>query len=167
MPFQSDNQSYRPSDDLPQHLDHKPVFAMPYEHFDGIYAGETDARYISVGLAQYDPYHVSIKTMRRSEKRWTRQAEELPLHRAIDMSIFLAKVLGAGDQAVLNFPAQTFQKQENDFSVSQENRSISELENYRMFLEKNMPMYKFQFKVLLDILKSLEGKGFFTEKTID
>jgi hypothetical protein len=74
-------------------LDHKPVYALPYEHFDGIYDGDTDVRYISIGMAQYDQDHVSIKTMRHIGTKWTRQAEELPLHRVIDMTLFLAKTL--------------------------------------------------------------------------
>lgn len=164
MPFQSDNPSYRPTDELPQHLAHKPVFAMPYEHFDGIHAGDTDARYISVGLAQYDPYQVSIKTMRHTGEKWTRQAEELPLHRTIDMAIFLAKVLGAGTQSVLDFPAQTFQQQESNFSVTQESRSGGELSSYHAFIQEHLPLYRSQFRVLLDTLKQLEAQGFLSEK---
>jgi len=52
MPFSSTNPLYKTSNPLPQHLDHKPVYALPYQHFDGIYSKKTDIRYISVGVAQ-------------------------------------------------------------------------------------------------------------------
>jgi len=47
MPFSSTNPLYKTSNPLPQHLDHKPVYALPYQHFDGIYSKKTDIRYTS------------------------------------------------------------------------------------------------------------------------
>ena len=106
------NAAFQPAIPLPQHLDHKPVYAMPYQWFDGIHAnGETDARYVSVGIAQYDHDHVSIKAMRHTGEKWTRMAEELPLHRPIDMTIFLAKVLFDSQNGSIEVPVGTLVNQ--------------------------------------------------------
>ena len=94
---------------LPEHLGHKSVYAMPYQDFDGIYAGDTDIRYLSVGLAQYDATKVSVKTMRHTGAKWSRQAEELPVHRIIDMTTFLAMVLCDFEEGSLTIPAGTFE----------------------------------------------------------
>jgi len=78
MPYTPLNE-FDPSQVLPQHLQHKPVYALPYQSFDGPFIDSTDMRYISVGIAQYDSEDVSVKTMRHVGGKWTRQAEELPL----------------------------------------------------------------------------------------
>ena len=93
MPYTTNpsNADYVPSEPLPQHLIHKPVYALPYEYFDGIYAGNTDTKYISIGLSQWDPDEVSVKTMRYTGTRWTRLAEEMPLHRVLDLAILICK----------------------------------------------------------------------------
>ena len=95
MPFKEfgNDANFAPKVDLPMHLAHKPVYAMPYQKFDGIYIGETDARYLSVGLAQWGHHDLSLKVMRHTGTQWSRQAEELPLHRVLDASIFLIKAL--------------------------------------------------------------------------
>src|SRR3990172_4625209 len=95
MPYSTEppTEEYKPAEELPQHLDHKPVYALPYQHFDGIYADDTDTKFISVGLSQWNADEVSVKAMRYTGEKWSRLAEELPLHRLIDMTIFLAKVL--------------------------------------------------------------------------
>ena len=81
MPFHFLNKSSEPSSsfDLPKHLQHKPVFAMPYEWLEG--PGQSDTEFISVGFAQWDneTSDLSVKLMRHTGKRWSRQAEELPL----------------------------------------------------------------------------------------
>ncbi len=78
MPYRVSNATYAVSQPLPQHLDHKPVYAISYESFDGIHAGGTDAMYLSVGISQWDANEVSAKVMRYSGNQWSRQAEELP-----------------------------------------------------------------------------------------
>lgn len=62
MPFVTDpvSANYISLQPLPQHLDHKPVYAMPYQHFDGISPPGTDARYISIGNAQYNQNDVKV-----------------------------------------------------------------------------------------------------------
>ena len=146
---------YTPAQTLPQHLDHKPVYALPYEHFDGMYAGNTDMRYISVGIAQYDSDHVSIKTMRHSGNRWTRQAEELPLHRVVDTTLFLAKALFDCCDDRVTIPANTFRNQNSEIRVSREQRSYGEMASYDAFLGQHAHELKERFRALAEILDDL------------
>ncbi len=138
MPYEfvPKNPAADPLDRLPQHLEHKPFYALPYQAFDGPHAGvgETDMRFISVGIAQYDPDEISIKTMRRVGRRWTRQAEELPLHRAVDMALFLANVLFNSEQGAVNLPSDTLPGQTSDLMITQEERTPREEAAYNEFM---------------------------------
>jgi hypothetical protein len=147
------------SEQLPQHLEHKPVYAIPYEYFDGMFAGRTDTKYISIGLSQWDPDHVSIKSMRHPKKKWTRQAEELPLHRVIDMTLFLAKVLFDQQNGQVVIPASTFLNQDSDISITPETRSYGEMASYNAFLAKNSRLIKDRLNALADVLSDLREAG--------
>ncbi|RYF41287.1 MAG: hypothetical protein EOO38_20870 [Cytophagaceae bacterium] len=165
MPYRTDqeNDDYHPSDPVPNHLDHKPVFAVPYEKFDGHFADDeknpTDIRYISVGNAQYDGDQVSVKTMRRTEGRWSRQAEELPLHRLIDMTTFLAMVLFQAKDGELEIPAGTFHNQDDTLHVQQEGRRLGELATYEAYLQQHLPLHKERLAALYDVLTELKADG--------
>lgn len=76
---------------IPTHLQHQPVIAVDnYDDKDGIYTGDTDARALSIGRAQYDSAEFSAKVFRQTDSgRWSRQSEELPLHRVLDLAILL------------------------------------------------------------------------------
>jgi hypothetical protein len=153
------NAAYCPSEALPQHLAHKPIYAFPYEQFDGICVGDTDVRYISIGIAQYDNESISIKAMRCPGGRWARQAEELPLHRVIDMTLFLAKVLFETQNETVKIPKETFFNQESDISVRKESRSYGELATYKAFLEENRQLLKERFNALRNVLDGLAERG--------
>lgn len=101
-------------------LKHKPVYLLPYYNYDGPYAGDTDCIFLSLGWAQYDPRSVSVKTLRYIQKpdqrdRWSRQSEELPIHRAVDAVIFLAASIKAtaprNRPDPIQLPAGTFENQ--------------------------------------------------------
>jgi hypothetical protein len=77
----------------PQGLKHKPVFLLPYAAYDGPYAGATDCVFLSLGWAQYDPRSASLKALRYTGEKWSRQSEEVPLHRAVDMVVLLAHAI--------------------------------------------------------------------------
>lgn len=158
MPYStsSPRENQIPSEQLPQHLGHKPVYALPYEHFDGMYAGRTDTKYISIGLSQWDPDHVSIKAMRHTGKKWTRLAEELPLHRVIDMTLFLAKVLFDQQNGQVNIPTATFFNQDSDISITPETRGYGEMASYNAFLAENLRLLKDRLSALADILNDLK-----------
>lgn len=75
----------------PTHLQHRPVLVVDnYDAKDGIYTGKSDAEALSIGRAQYDKSEFSAKVFRHTGKTWSRQSEELPLHRILDLAILIA-----------------------------------------------------------------------------
>lgn len=76
----------------PKNLSHKPILSVNnYDEIDAMYANETDVKALSIGKAQYDNKQISLKVWRYSEEKWSRQSEELPIHRNLDLTIlFLA-----------------------------------------------------------------------------
>jgi hypothetical protein len=159
MPYRPRSSAIEPSEELPQHLEHKPVYAFPYEHFDGYYAGKTDTKYISIGIAQYNLDEVSVKTMRYTGEKWTRLAEELPLHRAIDLTLFLAEVIFNADNGVVRIQKGTFYNQNVDISITRENRSYGELASYNAFLDQKHAFLKERLNILADVLNELRKAG--------
>ena len=83
---------------IPTMLKHKPVIcAEDYAKIDGKYAGKTDAQGLSLGLAQWNDrgnVDVSAKIWRHSGEKWSRQSEEMPLHRVLDLAIMIVKSYG-------------------------------------------------------------------------
>src|SRR2546425_4802828 len=82
----------------PLHLKHKAMVMLPYEAFDGPYAGNTDAKYLSLGRAQWNHDNetapdMSAKVWRYPDHKWSRLSEELPLHRLVDLCILMVRVL--------------------------------------------------------------------------
>lgn len=80
---------------IPTTLKHKPVFvAEDYENVDGKYPYEdgSDAKGLSLGLAQWNDrgnVDVSAKVWRYTGEKWSRQSEEMPLHRVLDLAILI------------------------------------------------------------------------------
>jgi len=81
---------------IPTTLKHKPVFVVEnYENVDGRNAYHTDAKGISLGLAQWNDrgkVDVSAKVWRYTGEKWSRQSEELPLHRVLDLALLILSV---------------------------------------------------------------------------
>lgn len=80
---------------IPTSLKHKPVIvAENYENVDGRYAYNTDTKGLSLGLAQWNDrgkVEISAKVWRYTGEKWSRQSEELPLHRVLDLAILLSR----------------------------------------------------------------------------
>ncbi|MGI6730502.1 MAG: DUF6530 family protein [Anaerovoracaceae bacterium] len=80
---------------IPTTLKHKPVIvAENYGNIDGRNAYKTDVQGLSLGLAQWNDrgkVDVSAKVWRHTGEKWSRQSEEMPLHRALDLAIFICK----------------------------------------------------------------------------
>ncbi|WP_047548498.1 DUF6530 family protein [Psychroserpens sp. Hel_I_66] len=80
--------------DSPKHLSHKPIISVnDYDKIDAQYRKNTDVRALSIGNAQYDEDEISLKVWRHTGEKWTRQSEELPLHRSLDLNILLLGAL--------------------------------------------------------------------------
>ncbi|MGB7605416.1 MAG: DUF6530 family protein [Lutisporaceae bacterium] len=80
---------------IPTTLKHKPVIVSEnYENVDGRYAYNTDAKGLSLGLAQWNDrgkLDISAKVWRYTGEKWSRQSEELPLHRVLDLAILVCR----------------------------------------------------------------------------
>ena len=80
---------------IPVGLKHKPVVvAENYEQVDGRYSPESDAKGLSLGLAQWNDrgkVEISAKVWRHTGGKWSRQSEELPLHRVLDLALLIAQ----------------------------------------------------------------------------
>jgi len=82
---------------IPVTLKHKPVITVEdYENIDGRTAYKTDAQGLSLGLAQWNDrgkVDISAKVWRYTGEKWSRQSEELPLHRVMDLAILICKTM--------------------------------------------------------------------------
>ena len=80
---------------IPTTLKHKPVIvAEDYANIDGRNARQTDAQGLSLGLAQWNDrgrVDISAKVWRYTGEKWSRQSEELPLHRVIDLALLICQ----------------------------------------------------------------------------
>jgi len=80
---------------IPTNLMHKPVIVCEnYENIDGRNAYKSDAKGLSLGLAQWNDrgkVDISAKVWRHTGEKWSRQSEELPLHRVLDLAIFVCR----------------------------------------------------------------------------
>ena len=80
---------------IPTTLKHKPVIVSEeYDKIDGRFADNSDAKGLSVGLAQWNDrgrVDVSAKVWRYTGEKWSRQSEELPLHRVLDLAILVCR----------------------------------------------------------------------------
>lgn len=80
---------------IPTTLKHKPVIVSEnYENVDGRNAYNSDAKGLSLGLAQWNDrgkVDISAKVWRYTGEKWSRQSEELPLHRVLDLAILVCR----------------------------------------------------------------------------
>ncbi|MFZ7134300.1 MAG: DUF6530 family protein [Eubacteriales bacterium] len=80
---------------IPTTLKHKPVIVSEnYENIDGRKAYDTDAKGLSLGLAQWNDrgkLDISAKVWRYTGEKWSRQSEELPMHRVLDLAILICR----------------------------------------------------------------------------
>lgn len=83
--------------DIPNHLSHKPIIKLEkYNAIDGKYAGDSDAEGLSIGLAQWNDegnHDLSAKVWRYTGEKWSRQSEELPLHRVLDLATLVCAAI--------------------------------------------------------------------------
>ncbi len=79
---------------IPTTLKHKPVIVSEdYDKIDGRIQN-SDAKGLSIGLAQWNDrgkIDISAKVWRYTGEKWSRQSEEMPLHRVIDLAILLCR----------------------------------------------------------------------------
>ena len=94
--------------DIPTNLKHKPVVvAEDYGRTDGRSAYDSDAKGLSLGLAQWNDrgrVDISAKVWRYTGEKWSRQSEELPLHRVLDLAILACRAQLYFQEEAYRFP---------------------------------------------------------------
>ena len=108
--------------DIPTHLNHRPIIKWEnYDKVDGRFKNNTDAQGLSVGLAQWnspneDEPDISVKVWRHTGEKWSRQSEEIPVHRLVDMTRLLcAAILYAEKGELLTGESFTITSSQDDF----------------------------------------------------
>jgi hypothetical protein len=111
---------------IPTTLSHTPILTVEnYETIDGNNAGDSDAKGLSIGIAQWNAAgktELSAKVWRHSGNRWSRQSEELPLHRVLDLATLICTAIDyAKNKDAVNY------KQAAGFDVSPADYENSEI----------------------------------------
>jgi len=151
---------------IPTTLRHKPVITSEdYDKIDGRYSGDSEAKGLSLGLAQWNDrgrVDISAKVWRYSSGRWSNSSEELPMHRVIDLAILICKAKQYFDSPISakqyeknpSIGIVTYDEGEMDISVCTDNLMISE--DIRLFRDAlaNDPYLAERLKTLTDIIKN-------------
>lgn len=126
----------------PKHLSHKPIISVnDYDKLDALYANHTDVKALSIGEAQYDKKHISLKVWRKPNNRWSRQSEELPIHRNLDLSILLVTALSTD-----TVNSQSIVSKQNENLTVDNPEKIQKIKDYyaknKQFLEPRLKELK-------------------------
>lgn len=118
---------------IPVYLKHKPVITVEnYDRIDGPYADDSDAKGLSVGIAQWNSpgwTDLSAKVWRNTGEKWSRQSEELPLHRVIDLATLVCIVMDYSRNGRLS--------SDDDFPVSRAGDN-PDLEHHTELMKKEL-----------------------------
>ena len=155
---------------IPTHLKHKPVICLEgYDRIDGKYAHNTDARGLSLGLAQWNDrgkVDISAKIWRHSGEKWSRQSEEMPMHRVLDLAIMICKAYayfkeayrmpGLYDPKASAVDALELQGARAPIAVCRDNPMIAEdIQLFNQALSEEGERLGERFRVLAAALKEL------------
>lgn len=126
--------------DIPLGRTHWPVIYADYKEVDKK-AGYGDAHYIDIGQSTWDKEDFSAKIWRWASngKRWSRQSEELPLSRILDLAIFVAAAIS---------------NKKSTLKVSC--RDNDQIESLRAFITDNMTALGSRLEELRRILYSFD-----------
>lgn len=121
---------------IPQGLNHRPILFAEYEKCD-TESGYGDAKFLDIGKSTWDRKDISVKCWRRSEHRlWSRQSEELPLSRVLDMAILTTAAI-TGQTSSLN----------EQYHCDEDRQKIKD------FIDDNMQIYGPKLEELRQILQ--------------
>jgi len=141
---------------VPVHLKHKPILVLNgYEAIDGKYAGNSDAQGLSLGWAQWNDrgmVDLSAKVWRYTGEKWSRQSEELPLHRVLDLSILIAIAEMTGQGKVTT--SVKIQGEDADIEISPE-IGPNDLALMKKYLDGNNEYLSERFAILAQLLRQL------------
>jgi len=152
---------------IPVTLKHKPVIVSEdYENIDGRYAHHSDTQGLSLGLAQWNDrgrVDISAKVWRYTGEKWSRQSEELPLHRVLDLALLVCRSLQFFREAYRVYDPQHpqidrigLQGDAMTVSVCTDNPMIDEdIQLFREALSKDDELIGERFAALARLLKQM------------
>ncbi|EJW15997.1 DUF6530 family protein [Paenibacillus alvei] len=155
---------------IPATLKHKPVVVSDnYEQVDGPFARNTDAKVLSLGLAQHNDrgkVELSAKVWRHTGGKGAQNSEELPLHRVLDLSILICRSVAHFHEAYryehLYDPQQPvidrigLQGDAMTVAINTENKQINEdIKLFSQALSDNDEMISERLRNLSKILKDM------------
>lgn len=155
---------------IPTSLKHKPVIiSEDYERIDGKQAYNSDAKGLSLGLAQWNDrgkVDISAKVWRFTGEKWSRQSEEMPLHRVIDLAILICKskqyfaeayrLPGLYDENQPNIDRIGLQGDAMTVSICTENPMIAEdIKLFQQALSDGDELLSERLRVLSKLLKDM------------
>jgi hypothetical protein len=130
---------------VPMHLSHKPIIVVNnYDKIDGKFKNQTDVVGLSIGKAQYDNTDISAKVWRYIDgaKKWSRQSEELPIHRVLDLAIL--SIASLITDLKTHYPRTPLREEIVD---------EAQLRAIQAFLNKNKPEIDARLKALGNIVE--------------
>jgi hypothetical protein len=124
--------------EIPKWLSHKPIIAVDYEQQD---ASAGDAKFLSIGKSTWNEEDCSAKIWRRAYagNRWSRQSEEIPLWRVLDLTRLLISVI-TGEETTLKSECVNTEDEEFLKSFINENMELytPRLNEIKRMLEQNI-----------------------------
>ena len=144
--------------DAPKHLGHKPILEVAdYNEHDGVYDVSTDAKALSIGLAQWDKDDegvVSVKVWRNNGTSWKPNSEEMPLHRALDMAYLVALAYDdVESHRIENYRDQQVLPSYTDFTIRVSDASKTDV--LKKYVEEHQDTLRKRLKVLKDKLNAM------------
>lgn len=142
---------------IPTHLSHIPVIMLEnYQAIDGAFANKTDTQGLSVGIAQWNRaghtdfsakiWRFAYDDSNPKGGRWSRQSEEIPLHRTLDLaSLVCASIYYAKNG---KFPNDC------DYDLSESNDTYHK-ELLKQFVEKDNEHLQIALKRLAKLVNQL------------
>lgn len=106
--------------ELPLYLAHEPIVSVEYSKIDEI----GDAKFLSLGKATWNKEDYSAKIWRWSDEKWSRQSEELPFWRVLDLARLVIAAIKRTDSGMF----------ENIINEK-------ELGAFKKYLDDNMELY--------------------------
>ena len=133
---------------VPEHLQHKPIIGVDnYDRIDGARANNSDAKALSIGKSQWNLDEMAVKVWRHTtgdeDGKWSRQSEELPLTRALDIAILILS---------LYLPKNNYSKT----SLEEVVINRAEMDKLEAFLETNAEHLKPRLKEIKTLLGRMD-----------
>lgn len=128
--------------EIPKHLSHSPIIGVDYSNND---ANAGDAKFLSIGRSTWDENDYSAKIWRKSDDRWSRKSEEIPLWRVLDLAeLVIATLTG------------------QESSLGEEIVDKNSIDDLKSFLHENMQLYASRIPNLKKLL-NFAPTGHFSE----